>query len=245
MPSRDGRQQYPFQMRDGDAGLFLITALQELGYKYAGPIFNFPLPGPELIEVDNSDWGRGDVIVVSTRPPMNDWEVPERRSSRPSNTTMEAKLFQALKKYIKWCTRAEIVLSAEAAATSPEVAKRASIEFRQHLGSTYKSYGSPETREFKKFQLRDALTAVFLVYVEEAWPGGPGVLAAFGMGGTETLVWCHRLATEYPHLLCTTPFVMAEMRIGDLPERPQTMEFANSWEITILGPTQQPLSETG
>ena len=135
------------------------------------------------------------------------------------------------------------MLSAEAAATSPEIAKRGSIEFRQHRGSAYRTYGSPVTREFRKFQLCDALTAVFLIWVEHAWPGGPGLLAAFGMGGTETLVWCHRLATEYRHLLCTTPFVMAEMRMAPLPERPTTMDFARSWEVTILGPTEKPASD--
>lgn len=240
MRSRDDRPQYPFQMRDGYAALALSPAVVELGYRYSTPIFNFPSDIP--IDVDDSWLRERDLIVMTTRPPMNDHEVPERRGSKRSNTSTEVKIFQALGKYLEVCSRGEVKLTPAAAATSPEVAKRASMLFRQNNGSTYLSYGSPVTREFVSFQLRDGLTAVFLIYIEQAWPGGPGLLAAFGMAGTETLVWCHRLATEYPHLLCTTPFVMGEMRTGLIPERPDTMDFAKSWEITILGPTGRPAS---
>jgi hypothetical protein len=228
-------------MRDGYAALALSPAVVELGYRYSTPIFNFPSDEP--IDVDASWLRPRDLIVITTRPPMNDHKREERRASKRSNTSIEKEVFKALRKYLTVCSRGEVVLSDAAAATSPEVAKRASMLFRQNNGSTYLSYGSPVTREFVSFQLRDALTAVFLIYVEQAWPGGPGLLAAFGMAGTETLVWCHRLATEYRHLLCTTPFVMGEMRTGRIPDRPDTMDFARSWEITILGPTGRPASD--
>jgi len=38
------------------------------------------------------------------------------------------------------------------------------------------------------FQEAHPLTAAFLLYAEHAWPGGPGLLAVIGVGGTETLV---------------------------------------------------------
>jgi len=243
MRSRDDRPLYPFQMRDGYAALSLVTALTEQGYRFAGPIFNYPSDGPKLIEVDDTYLGENDLIVLTTRPPMNDQQVPDRRGHKRSFTTTEQKVFDALSKYLEWCTRVEVVLTAAAAATSPEVAARRSNEFRQNGGSTYRAYGSPVTREFVKVPLRDARTAVFLIYEGHAWPGGPGLLAAFGMGGTETLVWCHLLATTYRRYLCTTPFVMAEMRTGHLPERPATMGFAEERKVTILGPTDRPMAD--
>jgi hypothetical protein len=245
MRPRDDRPQYPFQMRDGYAALALSPALVALGYEYSTPIFNFPSDGPDLIEVDDSYLGENDVIVMTTRPPMHDHKVPEKKGFKRSFTTLEQKVFDALARSIETCTRVDFVLTARAAATSPEVNKRQSSAFRQNGGSSYRSYGSSVTREFVRVRTNDTRTAAFLIYEEHAWPGGPGLLAAFGMGGLETLVWCHRLATEFRHLLCTTPFVMAEMRPARLPERPDTMAFADAWEITILGPTQQSLSETG
>jgi hypothetical protein len=236
MRLRPGRPQYPFLMRDAPAALYLITALTEQGYKYADPIFNFPSHGVDLTDVDDTYLGENDLIVLTTRPPMHDWEVGERKGFKRSFTTTEQKLFRALGKSIQSCTRVEVVLTPAAAATSPEVARRRSNWFYQ-FGSTYRRYGDPVTRKFVKVQPSDARTAVFLIYEAHAWPGGPGLLAAFGMGGTETLVWCQRLAKEYRHLLCTTPFVMAEMRTGPVPERPHSMDFARTWEVTILGPT--------
>lgn len=233
---RDDRYQYPFQMRDGDAALYLITALAEQGYRYVGPIFNFPSDGPNLIAIDDSYLGENDLVVLTTRPPIHDMDIQDKKGFKRSFTTLEDKFFKGpLSVLLERCARSEVLLTALAAGVSPEVAKRHSLLFRQNGGSTYLSYGSPVTGESTKFTLRDALTAVFLIYAQHAWPGGPGLLAAFGMGGTETLVWCHRLATEFPHLLCTTPFVMAEVRTGQLPEHPDTIDFAKSWEVTILG----------
>src|SRR5262249_26623454 len=98
MPSRDDRPQLPFQMRDVVAALYLITALRRQGYVFKDSIFNFPADGPGPIPVDGSFLDPDGLVVVTTRMPLNDQEVPERRISKPSNTTIERKLFQALKK---------------------------------------------------------------------------------------------------------------------------------------------------
>jgi hypothetical protein len=229
------REQYPFQVRDSEAALYVSRPLTERGYPFGGSIFNYPSPGPDLIPVDEGSFRETDLILLTTRPPMDDLDVSDRRFIPRSFTTLEDKLFQGpLRERFRRCARSEVLLTDATADVSEEIAKRQSIVFRQNGGATYQSYGSPVTREFRRFK-REPLTAAFLVYAEHAWPGGPGLLAAFGMGGMETLVWCYRLAKDFRHLLCTTPFVMAEMRTGALPERPVSMDFADSWEITILG----------
>src|SRR5262249_17382285 len=73
----------------------------------------------------------------------------------------------------------------------------------------------------------------FAFHVDELWPGGPGYLAAFGMGGIETLVWVHKLTIEYPHLLCRSPFIMAELTRGKAPTRPQTTAFIDPGGVEI------------
>jgi hypothetical protein len=235
-PAHKGREQPPFQLRDGDAALYLIDALGARGYRYGGPIINYPSAGPTIVPFDDGFFHPDDVILMTTRPPMNDVDFGDKKSILRSYTRLEEKLFTGpLGVYLRWCGRSEVMLTSAAAEISPEIAKRQSLVFRQNGGAMYQSYSSPSTGQSRRFTGRETLTAVFLLYAEHAWPGGPALLAAFAMGGTETLVWCYQLATRYPHLLCTKPFVMAEMRTGTLPERPASMAFADSWEITIFG----------
>jgi hypothetical protein len=234
-PGRKGRERRPFQLRDGEAALFLMRALMEHGYRYAGPIFNYPSAGPDLIPSDVGFLRETDLILLVTRPPMHDWELPDKKGIPRSYTMLEACIFKALERWFKRCARSEILLAEESAAISAEIAMRQSIAFRQNGGAMYQTYGSPIRREWTQFRWPHPLTAAFLVYAEHAWPGGPALLAAFGMGGTETLVWCYQLANRFRHLLFTTPFAMAELRTGPIAGCPTSIEFADEWEVTILG----------
>jgi hypothetical protein len=74
--------------------------------------------------------------------------------------------------------------------------------------------------------------------VEQAWHGGPALLTVFGMGGTETLVWAYRLATQYRGVIGSrhVPFLMAEFTEPGRPERPDTMAFADHWNVRLLTP---------
>ena len=235
-PCHKDRERYPFQLRDGDAALYLAVALAQRGYQYKGPIFNYPSEGPDLTPFDDRFLRETDLILLTTRPPMDDRILGDKKGIPRSFTALEEKLFRGpLRAWFERCARSEVLLTSAAAGISGEIAKRQTIVFRQNGGAMYQSYGSPVTREWRRFKRRHPLTAAFLLYAEHAWPGGPAFLAAFGMGGTETLVWCCQLATRFPELLCTTPFAMAEMRTGALTERPTSMDFADSWEITILG----------
>jgi hypothetical protein len=243
-PGQSNRQPLPFQLRqlrDGDAGWLMGKAIEEQGYTFEGPIINYPSPGPELIPVDTSRLRPTDLLLLTTRPPMHDRAFGEKRYIQRSYTTLEDDLFtRALSRYLERCSRTSVVLTDEAAGISPEIARRQSCTFRQNAGATYYRYGSPTTGGWRRFKKREPqrLTAAYLVYQEHAWPGGPALLAAFGMGGQETLVWCYRLARDLSHLLFTTSFVMAELRAPLLAEPPIWMDFAKDWEIEILGVAQ-------
>ena len=167
---------------------------------------------------------------------MHDSVVGDKKGVPRSRTMLEEKLFEGLlRERFERCARSEILLTKETAAISADIAKRQAMIFRQNRGANYQAYGSPVNRKWRRFKKPAPLTAAFLLYTEHAWPAGPALLAAFGMGGTETLAWCYQLATRFQHLLFTTPFAMAELRTGLLAERPALIEFAASWEVTILG----------
>src|SRR4029077_19618810 len=89
--------------------------------------------------------------------------------------------------------------------------------------------------EWRNFEPAQPLTVAFLVYAQHAWPGGPAFLAAFGMDPMATLSWSWQLATRLPHLLCSTPFAMAEMKIASSKEPPSRMSFTDAWEVDPLG----------
>lgn len=241
---RKGRKLWPFRMRDLLALQELLTALGKRGYSVGDMILNYPmsLPAslplasvPPLDRVDYSFLTENDLIVLPTRPPMHDRALGDRRGSERSFTELEALLFQGpLSRWFKTCGRSEIHLAELAASVCEEIRKRQTIIVRQNVGATYQSYGSPVTGQWADFKGPHSLTPAFLVYAEHAWPGGPAFLAAFGMGGIETLVWCHQLATKYSDLLCSKPFAMAEMRTVPC-DRPSSLAFADAWEVTILG----------
>src|SRR5262249_37766133 len=147
-------------------------------------------------------------------PPMHDIHWGCRHHIQRSFTTLENDLFVGpLSRWFEECARHLVRLTAEAAAISAEIAARRSVQFHQHGGAAYQAYGSGDN--WVRFNRKAATaTAAFLSYAEHAWPGGPGLLCAFGMGGVETLVWAYQLSTRFSHLLCTTPFALAEITYG-------------------------------
>ena len=238
---RKDRELLPYQLRDGEAALHLVRKLQEVGYSYVGPIINYPYPHPipkgtepKLIPFDLSIFRSDDLLLVCTRPPMNDIDWGTRHYIRRSFSELEAALFKGpLSHWLKECARHLVLLTDEAAAISPEIAAHKSMEFRQFGGAAY--HGRNGVRVGRK---SPPATAAFLCYAEHAWPGGPGLLTAFGMGGVETLVWAYQLSTRFSHLLCTTPFALAEITYGpptDLADPLVLPEKLDKWNIRILG----------
>lgn len=254
-PVRAGRALQPNHMRDGDGAIFVTGALYPAGYTYAGPIFNYPYRPPkngldlrrldpqdidpaQLDQTDERRVGKGDLLLLSTRPPMDDHVIGNRRCIKRSFTSLEHRLFEGpLRSVFKTCARSEIVLTSAVTRNAPDLAHRQSMMFYQNGRATYQSCGSPSSgwQTFPCGPRDEHVTAAFLVYAQEAWPDGPALLAAFGMGGTDTLGWCALLATRFKHLLCTTPFAMAEIRSRPQRKHPTSMDFVDSWDVTILG----------
>jgi hypothetical protein len=155
-----------------------------------------------------------------------------------SHTTLEYKLFEGpLARWFARCLRPALHLTDLAAKISAEIAARQFNEFFQNRSAAWQQYRS---RDGKWQQSPSDLTPGFVQYTEEVWPGGPGLLTVFGMGGIETLGWARALATRYPHLLLSTPFAMAEIRTKPIPKGPLTLAFLDSWEVRLLGVAPEP-----
>jgi len=237
--------------RDGVAGMYLESVLYDHGFRFADPLVNYPPEGAvcgkqQLFPYDHGFLRPSDLLLLCTRPPMDDdvpvqddatharrKEKPARKASVRSCTTLEENVFRTIRRWVPFSGRTRTGVCDEAARLSVEIAERQCCDFRQNGGPDYTQYGPLNGRP-KVFRKRPNLTAAYLVYAEHAWPGGPALLAVWGMAALETMVWCRYLAHARPDLLRTTAFAFAELRTVEHPDR-APVSFADDWPIRILG----------
>ena len=220
-------------LRDGDAFAELAAALFEQHYHFGELVLNFPHGAKELTPL----LGPSDLLVLTTRPPLNDDEFDRKYIAR-SGTELEKAILDAVGFYFSVCRRSYVKLSQEMAAKL-KYANRGEIEFSMYAGDYYKRYRAPYTcsRELHRWQVpANARTTAGFVILTRLWNGGPNLLNVFGLDGASTLIWCYLLRTVYPELLTSESqrFVVAEITASPLPEVPSTLSFAKNWKVEIL-----------
>ncbi len=220
-------------LRDGDAFAELMAPLYDHQFRYGGLLFNFPDPTHTLRP---QDFDPSDLIVLSTRPPLNDDEF-DRKYIRRSGTPMESAILNAVHRYFDVCRRSRITL-AKALAPQLKFLNRGEINFTMHQGAYYRRHRTPyiSNREEHRWQYMEegeVKTAAFLL-LTKLTEAGPTLLTAFGMDGNSTLIWCYLLRTKYPDLLRSERFVMAEITAAPLPQRPHNLSFADDWQVDFL-----------
>src|SRR5262245_41119798 len=111
------RAQDPHETRDGVAFACLACTLSELGWHYGGILFNYPAdPPPQPFPVDTSFLGPRDLLVLATRPPMDD---SGRRVVPRSYTALEQRIFDCCRPFLELCCRSQIRLAPEMARLLP------------------------------------------------------------------------------------------------------------------------------
>jgi hypothetical protein len=225
------------QLRDGDAFVQLSAALYGRGYEYGGLLLNLPSDGPtEAPQVDVSFLTSSDLIVLNTRPPINDQEAEIKRPVRRSYTSLENDIFKALQqRYFRWCARSRIILSEAIAKQLPPAFKdRADVQFHSSHDGSYLRYRGYNDRLWQRPPADEKLTAYYLIQIPSLWPSGPGLLAVFGMAGTETLAWNYLLRTRFLSWIDSYQFLMAEVSPRRLPDQPTDLSFADDWQVTPI-----------
>jgi len=245
--ARKGKERMPrfFARRDGTASSELFFSLYQLGFAQGEPIFQQPPVDPpqepvafeQLYKVDLSFVRRGDLILQTTRPPMNDKDEGPRRQVEPAYTDLEYFTFEAWKPYVEYIARTHVCLGREVQGLVRQGSlDRREMSFRQKgWGAPYNRLNALDGKGWHKYGGAPR-TALFLLRLEEAWAKGPGYLCAWGVDGCTTLVWCYRLARDpaLQHLIARPGFVMAELELGSLSERTTDMRFCMDWKIEIL-----------
>jgi len=198
--------------------------------------------GPESFDFLRAD---RDVLVLTTRPPLDDERHEDRKFVARSHSDLENAVFDGLRQCIQECARTRIQLSAPMTRHLDEKAiHKAGMRFRENKNALLVEF-HPEGRVRPlPIPQEERLTAGFLVHLPRIDRYGCELIASFGMGGVETLVW-NRIVRNHPQYQSwiTKPvFVVAELNLKNLPPRPITLHFASQVEVRIL--LEHPLPKT-
>lgn len=233
--NKEGRFRF-HQLRDGDAFVQLSPLLYERGYTFGGLLLNLPAKNRlQATHFDLAAFTSSDLIMLDTRPPMDDLDQKDNRRVPRSYNNLEDSIFEALRPYFKKCARSRIWLSETAAQNLPDAFKnRADIVFKENVDASYKRFREYDpVSQWEKPQ-KSNMTAVFLIQVDELWEKGPGLLAVFGMTGTDTLVWHYLLRTRYPQWVGSSRFLMIEMETQAPPLSLTNLSFADDWKLSQI-----------
>jgi len=111
---------------------------------------------------------------------------------------------------------------------------KAHLEFYQHHSARLKSF--MRLSEFRHQKTpEDAEIAIgFFLRTPSIPVYGCGLLACFGMGGWETLIWNRIVRTRYSAWVSRPSFVVGQFDLKGLPVNPPTLVFADKIKVEIL-----------
>jgi|ERR1039458_2816778 hypothetical protein len=230
---RDGEEPSPFKIRDGAAFSEITAPLVDLDYTFGQLIYNLPFQpqktprlGPDCFRFIKPN----DLIVLATRPPIDDRTHGDKKRMLKSCTHLEEQIFTQCRNYFAICARSHIQLSESVAAKF----ERADMDFQQHKGARLRSYRPLTGNKRTKISRGTDLSIGFFLHTRTIPKYGCGLVVSFGMGGWETLVWNRIVRTRFSDWLCNPIFVVAEMTIGKFPQKSATLDFVDQIKPTIL-----------
>lgn len=230
--------------RDADSFIQLMSLLMEKkGYEYGGLFLNYASGnGSKIVGSESFSPQRGSVIVLTTRPPLDDEEEGPHLVIGRSGTQLEDDILDSLRQFLPTCSRREIILNPSFEDKfEPRFEDRISIQFaghgknRGHLNFARYQSTVDKRKKIREWKNKDDIrTAAYLIYTDEVWGGGPDLLVSFGMTGTASLIWAHLIRTKYPYLLDNYRIAVAEMIIGDFPDVPFDLSFSEKWKVELI-----------
>jgi hypothetical protein len=228
--------------RDSEASWYLEKTLIDQGYDSGTSILNFPpnqrrfdlLPFESLFQVELPFLGEGDVLCQATRPPLSDFNQDDKKKVEPSNSTLERATFMHWWRYFGRCSRSSVVLRKDVASClASEFKDRQEMTFNQK-GCHYQFLHEPEKKRSSKNPMGKSTSAAFLLRVDEIIPGGPGLVAAWGLNAESTLAWCRMLRHRASHLLAHRGLIMVDLHMTEAPDRTPTYGYMDDWKFDVV-----------
>ena len=233
MPLRYGEEPNISKIRDGAAFSEVTAPLTKLGYEYGHIIFNPPFDprknadlGKEHFHFIKSD----DLIVLTTRPPLDDPRHGDKKLVRQSGTHLEKQIFEECRKFLAICARSHVQLTKTVGGNI----KRADLVFHQHKSARLKNYKGLDEFRFNNVSKKSDIAIGFFLRTKSMPEYGCGLLASFGMGGRETLIWNRIVRTQFPDWVDRCAFIVAEMNLTRTPTAPATLDFVDRVKVNVL-----------
>ena len=228
---------YLHKIRDGAAFAEILALLSKGGYDYRELQLNVAR-GSRRRPIQRS----ADLLVMVTRPPLDeDVKKPIQRS----NSQLENAVMSVIRPYFEKCSRNHIMLqSCTARLLKHDFSDHAEIVFQQYADWAWYKRLRGMAKDLDDSNPR---TAAFLVFIPKRSPSLPALLAIFGMGGNDTLLWARLLRERYFDNVLeilrseTAHFLMAELSPGNNKEAMEPIsqcealdDIARSWKVTII-----------
>jgi hypothetical protein len=233
MPLRAGEMAKPSKIRDGAAFTELTAPLAKLGYEYGDIIFNSPFDPKRDKKLGQEHFNfikPKDLIVLATRPPLDDRRHGDKKHLDESYTHLEEQVFAEFRKYLAICARSHVQLTQAIGADF----EKADFMFYQHKSARLKFFKRLDEFRNRK-PAKDSETAIGFFLRTPAIPVYRcGLLACFGMGGWETLIWNRIVRTRFPKWVNRPSFVIGQFDMRGLPPRPPTLDFVDRIKVEIL-----------
>lgn len=230
------RDPSAWHTRDGAAFAETSAALCELGWRYAGLIYNYPSSGgrpahgPEAFEFVTAD----EWLVENTRPPLDDNAHSDFRFVHRSDSALERAVFAEFRRYFRVCKRARVLLTPEVGAGLA----KAEFQFGVKKDARLISFNSLDRADTDTVIPHGAetdpyRTIAFFLRSSHIPDYGCGLTACFGMGGMETLIWSRVVRTRFKEWFERDVFVVAELGIAPIPKNPITLDFVTDESVTV------------
>jgi hypothetical protein len=235
-PPREGHPRL-HHSRDGAAFDELIDPLYSRGYRHGTFIHNYPFhrqPARKFKFLQP-----GDLVVTTTRPPLDDVLEKgdkDRRHIDRSEDALEIAIHQELRRFFNHLSRYGIILSPEMAALlPPEYASLAKINFHTRGKATIRTTeltvrGGTRTKSAPK-----GFNAIGIFIHLDKVSGFPcGFIASFSMGGYENLLWNRIVRLRYDQWFARPSFALALLNLPDEPPQPLTPMLADDARAKVL-----------
>ena len=215
--------------RDAGAFALIAGALGHLHHRIGPTIFNFPRSPRAL-----PDWlRRGDLVVMTTRPPLNP-DADGKKRIDISGSDLETEIFGRLRTVIAHCSRKHVEVSdAVKERLGGKRRNWMAVDFEVNAGGGVK-YAKPRPTSYT--------TLGYLVFCPSLRNGSPKFIAMWGAGGTETYVLCYLLSTRlrsvWEKVLASrrTYVLMCEFDVAlDRYSDPPDMTFASKSRLVVAG----------
>ena len=171
-----------------------------------------------------------DLIVLTTRPPLDDSRHSDKKRVRQSRTHLEGQIFAECRKYLAVCARTHVQLAKSVGANF----KKADLVFRSYNGARLKYYKPLDEFRPRDVPKRSNIAIGFFLRTKIVHEYGCGLLASFGIGGRATLIWNRIVRTRFPDWVNRCAFIVAEMHLAGIPKIPVTLEFMEQVKVKIL-----------